>query len=491
MPTVPNSTTTERSDLDRRLLGSVAWTAIARFGSQAITWVVTLIVARLLVPSDYGVVAAASAYLGLVRIVTEFGLGTAIVAQRNLSDRQIAQLGGMAAALGVGAWLLTLAGANVVASAMAVPQLRVVVPILGLGTALSALNALPTALLQRSLAFKTLSKIEFLRTISASATLLLMAWRGYGFWALIANEVVSAALAAVALYAATRYRLAVPHLTEIGSSLRVSWNVIVSRIAWFSYTNSDIAIVSRRLGAVALGDYSMSWTLTNVPSEKIGAVVMSVMPSVFARVQDNTAELVRYFLLLIEGLAIVLFPATIGIALVAPEFIPLLLGEKWRGAVPIVQIFGVLLSLRSISPVCAQVLVARGRSSVMMWHAVASASIMPIAFFVGSRWGVIGVASSWLCVSPFLTLALFWLTCRELQIPIRQLMLVLLRPAVSVCLMAGCVLVAKELLSRGSLAPSLVLVILVLVGAIVYTLAGLVLLKQRAQQVWRLVRSRS
>jgi teichuronic acid exporter len=484
-------TPAERAQLDRSFAGGIAWSGLARLSSQMVTWLVTLGVARLLVPADYGIVASATIYLGLVRLVTEFGLGTAIVTQRNLTDRQVSQLGGFAALLGVGAWVITFALAAPVAALLRVPALSTVLPVLGFATAVSTLNSLPTALLQRSLDYRSLSQLELLRSLAASLSLLLYAWLKFGYWALVLNEVTAVSVYAIALYLRTRYRLARPRLADIRSSLRLSGELVIARFASFAYTNTDVTIVARRFGAAVLGDYSMAWTLTSVPSEKLGSVLMSVTPGVLARVQHDTVELSRYFLLLIEGLSLLLLPATVGISLTAQTFIPLLLGEKWRGAIPIVEALGILLALRSISPVCGQVLVARLRSDIVMKYSIAAAVIMPISFLVGSHWGVMGVTFAWLTVSPMLSLTLFAITCREISLPVRQLLAVVARPLGAVLLMAVAVLAARAALASTTLPPASQLSALILTGAIVYLGTLALTMRDRVLRVWRLVRRRT
>lgn len=486
--TEPDTSAAARAGLDRQFAGGIAWAGLARLSSQSLTWAVTLFVARLLKPEDYGIVASATVYLGLVRVVTEFGLGTAIVAQRDLSQRQVAQLGGFSTLLGAIAWLVTIALAVPIAGLLRVEELRAVLPVLGFSTALSALNALPTAMLQRELDYRALSQLELLRAVVASLSLFLYAWLGLGYWALVLNEVSAVAVYAGALYVRTRYTLAWPKISEVRSSLRMSGELVVARFAWFAYSTADLGIVSRQLGKTALGDYSMAWTLTSVPSDKLGSVIMSVTPGILARVQRDLPEMRRYFLLLLEGLTVVLLPATIGISLTAHEFVPLLLGEKWRGAIPLVQILGLLLAVRSITPICAQVLVARLRSDLVLRYTLAAAVMMPVSFLIGARWGVTGVASAWVTAAPVLSAMQFAVTAREIRLPIRQLLRAVIRPALAVSLMSAAVMVARAELDSTQLPATARLMGLIATGAVTYLSAILLTMRSRMRQLWRTVR---
>ncbi len=481
---------TDRQALDRSFAGGVAWSAVARLSAQAMTWVVTILVARILAPTDYGVIASASIFIGLMRTLTEFGLGTAIVAQRSLTDRQIAQLGGMALLIGLAACAVAMLVAQPVAELLHMPQLRGVLPILGVSAALTTLNALPSALLQRRLDFRRLSSLEMVRALTGSITLLIFAASGFGYWSLVLNELSASAVFALLMYVHTRYSLAFPRFSEIRSSLRLSSEVMASRLAFYLYSNADLMVVSMRFGAAATGTYSMAWTLTSLPSEKINSVIMSVTPGIFAQAQHSDEELSRYFLLLVEGLAIVLFPATVGMAVVAPDLVPVVLGDKWLGAIPLIQVLAIILLARSIAPTCTQVLIARMRGTVVMHYAFAMGAVLPIGFLIGSQWGSIGVAWAWAILFPPLAIALFRTTCREINIPLWQLGRVLAKPAIGTLLMSASVIAARTLLLRLGVGAPARLALLVAVGALVYGVVAAVTMKERARSALAIVRRR-
>ncbi len=468
----------------------VAWAAGARVLAQIVTWVVTLLVARILSPEDYGIVSAATIYLGLVGLLTEFGLATAIISQRDLSDEAIAQLGGFSLMLGVIAWLVTVAAAPFIAQAVGVSEVRRVLPILGFATAVSSLNALPFALLQKRLRFRLLSSLEVLKSSVAAVALLAFAASGLGFWSLVLNEVVAVSVLGIALFMATRYRLATPHLPTIRPSLSLSGKVMTSRLAWYSYSNADVAIVSRVLGKSILGDYSMAWNLTNLPSQKIAGTIMSVTTGILASVQRDDAELRRYFLRIMEALALLLFPTTVGLALVAPSLVAVLLGSKWSGTVPIIQALAVATAIRGLGPVCSQVLLARLRANVEMRYTILSAIVLPIGFIVGSRYGAVGVALAWSILSPPIVAAQFWITCNEIGLSKRRLIATLARPALAVIAMAIAVSAGQLLMERQHVAPQVQLPTLIAIGAVTYGVLVAATMMARVRGIVSLVRQR-
>lgn len=196
--------------------------------------------------------------------------------------------------------------------------------------------------------------------------------------------------------------------SDLARALTFSWQVLVGRLGWYVYSHADFAVAGRVLGAVPLGFYSLGWTLAGLPVDKITALITGVVPAYFAAVQSDSAALRRYLLRLTEGLSLVTFPMTIGLALVADVAVPLLLGEKWSGAVAPLQILAGYASFRSISPLVSQVLVATRQTRFGMWNSVAAAVLLPLGFYVASRWGVVGLAWSWVLLHPIVTLTVYW-----------------------------------------------------------------------------------
>lgn len=484
----PNSASAERQ-LDRAFVRAVSWKAALGLVTQGIKWLSTIFVARLLSPEDYGVVAAASVYIGFAALLTEFGIASAIIYQRDLTEKQIGQLGGVAILMG----LATLAGSIVfalpVSKWLASEALVAVLPVMGIASAISVVNSVPVALLTRDLNFRTLSIIESTQALVSMVVVLGLALAGARYWSLVIGEVVGVVLMGGWLYRETRYSVFRPRLQELKSSLRFGGAILANRLAWYTYTNTDVAVVSRKLGAGAVGDYSMAWTLTTLPSTKIASFLLGVTPSLFARVQNDKKAMSRYYLKLTELLAICLFPAILGISLTARESVPLLLGTRWIGAVPIIQLLGASVALRSVMPLSNQVLVSRMRADLALRYSVLMALILPVGFWFGAQWGTTGVAAAWLTLYPILGLRQFQITSKELGISLTETLQVLVRPVGGLVVMTAAVSVARYS-APVHLPLSARLATLVLVGASVYGMYSWLMLRPQVMSLVQLVRNR-
>lgn len=432
--------------LDRAFVRSVAWNGVARWVGQLFTWVSTIGVARLLSPSDYGLVGMATVFTALVTMMSEFGLGTAIVALRTINEKVVAQLNSLSIIAGGTALLIAVAFATPLGWFFE-PEVTTIVLVLSSTFLIGAFKVVPHALLQRELRFRLLSLIEAFRAVVVAAIALAVAWAGFGYWALVAALVFGTVFSTVGTLLWSRHRFAWPRRADLAPVLSFGWHVLASRFSWYAYSNSDFLVAGRVLGAAPLGQYTMAWTLASVPLDKIMGLVTGVTPAFFSSVQHDVAALRRYLLGVSQVIALVIFPVTVGLALVAPDLVPLLLGMKWGEAVLPLQVLSIYAAFRSLMVVFPQVMMVTGLSRFHMYHCVAIASILPLAFYVGSAWGGVGIALVWITLYPLVELPAILRVLRAVDLSFAAYSRVLFAPASSTVAMVVTVAACRALLA--------------------------------------------
>jgi PST family polysaccharide transporter len=252
--------------------------------------------------------------------------------------------------------------------------------------------------------------------------------------------------------------------------LKLGWHVTVSRVAWYAYSNADYAIVGRVLGKNALGTYGFAWQIASIPVDKVSAVVGRVTLPIFARVQDDYAAVRRYLRALIEGLALITFPLSFGLALVADDFVLLALGEPWRPAIVPLRLLALYAGFRSVTTLFPQVLVAIGRARWGMILSLLLAIVMPAAFLIGARWGTGGVATAWIIAYPLVVVPLLIVyTLRCIGETVRGYLGALWPATQATALMAASVLVADRF-TPASWGHAVALACHTAIGATVYGL---------------------
>ena len=436
--------------------------------TQALRWSSTLIIARLLTPTDYGLVGMAMVYLGLVQLVNEFGLGSAIV-QRKLDEDQVAQLAGVSAMLGLFLFLVSAAASGLIALIFAEPRVRLVLLALSTTFLIRGLQVVPRGLLTRELEFRLLAGVDAAEAATLTLATLVLALLGYGYWALVFSSVLSALVSSLCALHLRPHRMALPlRLASLRDSLSFGGHVVLSRVAWYAYSNADFAIVGRVLGTAALGAYSFGWSIASIPVERVSATMGRVVMGVFSSLQDDYPAIRRYLLALTEGIALLTFPATVGLSLVAPDFVYVVLGPRWSAAILPLQLLSLYAGIRSIDTLFPQILLATGHSRVNMRFSLIAVAVLPALFYAGSHWGTTGVAFAWIVGFPLVTLPTnFRYTLRMLGIPARDYLMAL-RPAVNGTLAMALAVHAVRATITGPLAPSLRLTVEVAVGAGAY-----------------------
>jgi O-antigen/teichoic acid export membrane protein len=450
---------------------AVAWTGGVKWLGQLLSWASTLIVARLLSPEDYGLVGMATVYLGIVTILSEFGLSTAIVANRDVTESELAQLNTLSLLIGVAAFGVSCLAAWPLGSFFGSPQLPVVVIVMSAAFLITAFRTVPYAVLQRDLEFRYLALAEGLQTVLLATTMVLLALVGFRYWTLVIGTLLGQVVSTLMLYARRPQGFAWPRFRGLGRVLTFSRQLVVGRLAWYASSRADVVVAGRVLGKVPLGEYSVAFTLASLPLEKVSALVNQVSTPFFSAVQKDRAAL-RHLLLTLTGLlAVVTFPVALGMALVADDFVRVVLGSKWLGVIDPLRILAAVAALRTITTLLPHVVVVTGGTRLSMYVSLAEALVVPAAFYVGSGWGVVGLASVWVLCYPVFSLPLYVRVFRRTAMSVREY-LGSLWPAVSAtALMSAAVLGARAAMAV-STPPAARFGGEIAVGALVY---GLVL----------------
>lgn len=386
--------------LDRTLAGGLAWAAGAKSVTQFLTWTFTLITAHLLSPANFGLVNMAGFINVLTGTLAEFGMGQAVLQMPELEAGVVAQLNTACVAICLAAYGLLVLAAPLFASFFHSDQLRLLVVINSLALVVTGFQSVPYGLLEKDLGYRRLSVVDSV-TIGVQAVVTVgCALCGFAYWALVAGGLTGATAGAVLVRYWKPVPFALPRWKQIQAPMRLGAHVAIGRIASTAYTMADCIVVGRTMGGAALGAYQMAGALANAPAEKIGMLIMRVTGPLFARVQKDPALVRRYFRIVSESVSLGVFPALLGLAVVAPEAVRVMLGPKWSAAVGPIRFMAVFLCARTLSTLCSQVLTSLRYTRFNMCVSLTSFVVMPVAFVVASRWGTGAVAASWLILAP-------------------------------------------------------------------------------------------
>jgi PST family polysaccharide transporter len=364
------------------------------------TWAATLLVARLLTPDDYGLVAMATVIHGLVTVLSEFGVGVTIVTLRRLSERQIAQFNALSTLLGAASFGVMAAAAPGIAAFFGRPAVMPVVVAMGSTFLISGARTIPAGLLQRDLRFGALSAIEAVQAVAGVSVTLTCAWAGWGYWSIVAGTIAAGLVWTVILLIVRPCPFAWPKRRELGPALTFTRHQVTGSVAWYCYSNADFVVAGRWLGAHELGIYSMAWTLARVVPERIAHLAIRLTPAFFAAVSDELSALRRWITAVTEAVALICFPLLIGLAIVAPDALHVVAGNQWDPAALPLRLLALYGAYDVVTQPLTRALVAVRDGQFTARLGIVLALLMPLGFILGSTYGPTGLAAAWLVLAP-------------------------------------------------------------------------------------------
>ncbi|MHB8493945.1 MAG: lipopolysaccharide biosynthesis protein [Casimicrobiaceae bacterium] len=460
--------------LKRAAAQSLRWSAASKFGSQLLNWAITIVVVRLLSPSDYGLLAMANIFIGLFSMVSELGFGASIVQAGELEALRIRKLFGAALILNFGIFVALALAAWPIAHFYAEPRLTRVIQVSALQFIIGATAVVPSALLTRALRLKRLSVLGAIGSLTGSATTLALAYSGFGVWSLVLGGLAGAVAGTTLLQMFAPQRMW-PSFRVSGIRDLVSFGAQITliRILAYAFVQADVIIASKAFSVHVLGTYSVAVHLATLPMQRLSSIFNGVAFPAFARLGEDVRAISVNLLLVVRLISFIAFPILWGISSVAPELVRLALGPTWTGAILPIQIIATIIPLRMVNSIVNTVFISRGYAQLMLKVGIANLLLAATLFYVGVQHGIIGLSVAWVVLTP----AVSYISLRQTLAKLGTKTAGILHEMAP---SAACALfmVVGVLAVRGATENSADLsrfAILVMTGAILYALATLVI----------------
>ncbi len=382
--------------LRKRAVRGVAWTLFGQIASNTVKVASLAILGRLLLPEQFGEVAAAMTIIALATILKDLGVGLALVQRPELDREHVEVAFAFSVAVGGVLALALYAGAPLIAEfyglrGAAVPLVR----LLAFLFLLRGIASVPSFLCQRDMRFRALATIDVIGYVVGTAVAISFAAAGHGSWSLAYGYIVNAGIGTVLLLAIRRppFRLRW-HWARLRELLGFGTGMTISRIANYFAAQGDYMVVGRVLGATQLGLYNRAYELVRFPANAFSNVAGGVLFSAFSRLQDDPVRLGRALRRGLFTNAVFLIPASAALIVLAPEIIQVLLGHGWAGAILPFRVMAVCMLFGTSYKLGG--LIARGSGDayrIAVWQVVYAAAVIGGAL-LGARWGIPGVAAT-------------------------------------------------------------------------------------------------
>jgi O-antigen/teichoic acid export membrane protein len=456
------------TDLKQRTVTGVLWSAGASVGQQLLNFAVTVVLARLLLPADFGLVATIAVFTGFVTLFVDFGLSAALIQRTTLTERHRSSAFWMNLAAGLLLAGVVAALAPGLARFFNAPRLVDLTLVLSLNFVVGSLAIVQSALLQRSMNFRRLGAIGIVSTVIGGAAAIAMAVTGYGVWSLIVQLVATTGARTTLLWFGSDWR---PRRIVDREAMRELWRFSRNLAGYTAVNywarNADNLVIGKFVGATGLGIYSRAYNLMLMPIQQISTVTARVMFPALSRIQTDPERVKRAYLRAVGIIALLSFPATAGLFVVAKPFILTLYGAKWAGVVPILQILCVAGLMQPVAATTGWIYQSQGRTDwLFRWGLVASTTMI-CAFGIGIIWGVKGVAVAYAIAIYGVLYFTFAIPGRLIGMQVRDVFVAVRGALVSALGMAGIVWAAGSMLPP-AWPPAAVLLIQFGIGALSY-----------------------
>lgn len=381
------------SSLREKTFEGVSWSVVGKIGKQALNFVLEIGLIRLLSPREFGLVAMVVIFTGFARVLRDVGLGAAIVQYQDLTEKHRSSVFWVNVGSGLLLTGIFAASSSLIAGFYEAPILIPITVVLALQFSIGALSAVHRKLFQRSIDFRSLSLVEICSTLLAGGTAIIMAWGGYGVWSLVAKYLVSAIVAAVALWIMSSWR---PRFLFSWEALRDIWrfslNLLGQRSLNYWLRRLDDLLIGRYLGSDPLGVYTRAYKVMLVPLKSVSRVIGRVMFPALSSIQNDIPRIRRTYLRMTGAIALITFPLTLGLLATVESFVIGVFGEQWSSMIPILSVFCITSLWQSVATLNGNLYLSQGRTDLQFRVSMVMNPFIVFGIVVGLQWGAVGVA---------------------------------------------------------------------------------------------------
>ena len=380
------------SSLKKQAMHGAFWSFVERFGQQGVQLVVSIIIARLLEPKDFGVLGMLALFMALAQSVIDSGLGQALIQKQDAGSTDESTVFWFNLAIGATMAVVFFVVAPWIAVFYETPLLKSITRVFSLNLIINSFAIVQNALLVKELAFKLRMKAVLVSVVVSGLVGMLLAWAGWGVWALVALNLIGNLVRTVGLWVIHPWR---PRLEFSMTSLRALWKfgsrMLFSGLLNTFFQNIYLVIIGKLYSATELGFYERGKKLMMLTSQSLSQMVAQVSFPVLSKMQGDVDRMRHGFMKALQTTMFATVPMMTGLAVVASDFIVVLLGEQWAPCVPYLKIMCISNAFFPIHMLNLQVLLALGRSDLFFRVEVMKKVITVVSILITFRYGVIGL----------------------------------------------------------------------------------------------------
>lgn len=385
----------------QKVVSNLAWRFAERVGAQAVQFIVSIVLARILAPEAYGTIALVTVFITILQVFVDSGLGNALIQKKNADSLDFSTVFYANVALCVVLYIILFLAAPLIANFYNDPSLIAITRVLGLTVVVSGIKNVQQAYVSRHLIFKKFFFSTLAGTIGAAVIGITMAYNGFGVWALVAQMLFNLTLDTIVLWITVKWRPTLQFsFKRLGSLFSFGWKLLVSSIIGTTYQNIRQLLIGKIYSSTDLALFNRGKQFPNIIVENINKSIDSVLFPTLSNEQEDKKRVKVMTRRAIKTSIFIIAPLMMGLAFASTNIVRLLLTDKWLGCVPFLCVFSVTFMFYPLHTANLNAIKAKGRSDLFLGLEVIKTVIDVVLLLISIRFGVIAIAVS-LLISSF------------------------------------------------------------------------------------------
>lgn len=457
-------------------VSALKWTSALQIATQAFNFTVGIILARLLTPEDFGLVAMVLVFVALAQVFSDFGLSSAIIQKDNdptPSDYSTAMSFSLLLGFTV-ASLLYFCSENL-ANFYHQEKIALIAKYLSLVFVFNSLTSVPKAKLSREINHKLISIAEMVSSVVAMVSAIALAYLDFGYWSLVAQQVILSLLRLLIILRFSRLPIRLKfHTANFKPLFSFSVYVFLTQCLRQTAVQSDKLVVGKFLDSASLGLYTRAYQLMLFPINNISRVLANVMFPVMSKMQNDKQKVASVYLKVVRSISFITFPLMLGLMVVAEDFVLMIYGEAWREMGVYLSFFCLIGLVMSIATITGSIYLALGMSKLQFKINIINQPLQIIGFLIGIQFGIEGLFVGYLTAYLLSAMITWWNAFRILEITYTKFLLALSFPSVASIAMVIALLAGEHYLSA-YVKENYMLLTQCVIGGIFYGLATILI----------------
>lgn len=381
---------------NKKIVSGVFWSFSERIVAQLVSFVVSIVLARMLMPEDYGEIAILLIFISIADVFVSNGFGTALIQDKNADKNDFSTIFYCSLSVSLIIYIVLFFSAPLISSFYNKESLTIFMRVLALRIPISSYNTIQRAYISRNMMFQKFFYVTLIGTVISAIVGIAMAYNGFGAWSLIAQYLTNTVIDSISLTFIVDWRPELVFVPKRAKELMsFGGKVLAAELIGTTFDQIQSFVISKVFSPADLAYYNKGNQIPNMISSNINNSVMTVLFPAIANNNDDYCEVKKLTKKSIRVMAYVVFPLMIGLSLVSKEVIIILLTDKWATSISLMSILSIAVLFSLVGNTGLQTMKAVGRSDILLKIEAIKKPVLLLCLSIGVQFGVMGVAISY------------------------------------------------------------------------------------------------